>query len=66
MLSRELGRLDADVVAVDGSPKMIKAAKLETDTSHGRIFFKETATLKISMSPMGALTAFYVQAWLNI
>ena len=46
VLSRELGQLGADVVAVDGSLKMIKNAKLETDISHGRIFFKTIATIE--------------------
>lgn len=46
VLSRELGRLGAEVVAVDGSPQMIKVAKLETDNSHGNIFFKEIAAIE--------------------
>jgi 2-polyprenyl-3-methyl-5-hydroxy-6-metoxy-1,4-benzoquinol methylase len=54
VLSRELGRLDADVVAVDGSPKMIKAAKLETDISDGRISFKEIATIEDIGEPDGS------------
>lgn len=46
VLSRELGRLGASVVAVDGSPAMIKVAKQETDISHGDISFKELTTIE--------------------
>jgi len=46
VLSRELGRLGAEVVAVDGSPKMIQVAKQETEIFHGDIFFKEVSTIE--------------------
>lgn len=46
VLSRELSYLGANVVGVDGSPKMIAAAKLETGNSHGNIHYKEISTIE--------------------